>query len=123
MPDNNAKQQVEAAVRRYFDLMYDCDVSKFDSVFRDTAQLHGFRQGQMTMWPAPQYKQILSERQSPKSIGAPREEEILMLDFASDDQALAKVKVRINTAVFIDYLTFHKIDGRWVITSKAYHLT
>lgn len=122
MPEKNAKQEVEAAVRRYFDLMYDCDVSKFDSVFRDTAQLHGFRQGQMTMWPAPQYKTILSERQSPKSIGAPREEEILMLDFASDNQALAKVKVLINTSVFIDYLTFHKIDGQWVITSKAYHL-
>jgi len=74
------------------------------------------------MWPAPQYKTILSERQSPKSVGAPREEEILMLDFASDNQALAKVKVLINTSVFIDYLTFHKIDGQWVITSKAYHL-
>ncbi|MDP1601795.1 MAG: nuclear transport factor 2 family protein [Legionella sp.] len=122
MSENHAKQEVEAAVRRYFELMYDCDMSKFNNVFRDTAQLHGFREGQLTMWPASQYRQILSERQSPKSIGATREEEILLIDFASDSQALAKVKVRINTAVFIDYLTFHKINGQWLITSKAYHL-
>jgi hypothetical protein len=46
----------------------------------------------------------------------------LLVDAASDTQALAKVKVRIGAAVFIDYLAYHKIDGRWLITSKAYHL-
>lgn len=122
MSEEQTRKEVEAAVLKYFDLMYDCDVSKFDSVFRDTAQLHGFREGRMTMWPAPEYKQILAGRQSPKSLGAKREQEILMIDVASDTQALAKVRVRINTAVFIDYLAFHKIDGKWLITSKAYHL-
>ena len=44
------------------------------------------------------------------------------MDFASADQALVKLRVRINTAVFIDYLTYHRINGTWLITSKAYHL-
>ncbi len=122
MSEHQTKKDVEAAIKNYFDLMYDCDVTKFDNVFRDTAQLHGFRESQMTMWPAAKYKQILSERQSPKSTGAQREEEVLLVDAASDTQALAKVKVRIGAAVFIDYLAYHKIDGRWLITSKAYHL-
>jgi len=30
--------------------------------------------------------------------------------------------VRINAKVFIDYLVFHRIDGEWTITSKAYHV-
>lgn len=122
MSEHQTKKEVETAIKNYFELMYDCDVSRFDNVFRDTAQLHGFRQGQMTMWSAAKYKQILSERQSPKSTDAKREEEVLMIDVASDTQALAKVKVRIGAAVFIDYLSYHKIDGQWLITSKAYHL-
>ena len=76
----------------------------------------------MSMWPAPQYKEILAGRPSPKSLNAPRQEEILLVDFASPTQALVKVRVRINAVVFVDYLTYHRIDGDWLITSKAYHV-
>lgn len=30
--------------------------------------------------------------------------------------------LRISTMVFVDYLTWHCIDGRWLITSKGFHL-
>ncbi|HJQ55515.1 MAG TPA: nuclear transport factor 2 family protein [Vineibacter sp.] len=110
------------AVQRYFDLMYDCDTRHFDRVFRPTAQLHGFRDGAMTVWPAPTYKDILASRASPKSLNSPREEAVLLMDFASDTQALVKVRVRINSTVFVDYLTWHHVDGDWLITSKAYHV-
>ena len=115
-------QDLGKAVQLYFDLMYDCDVAKFDRVFAPTSQLHGFREGKMTCWPAAQYKEVLAGRQSPKSTGASREEQILLLDVASPTQALAKVRVRIGKAVFVDYLSYHKVDGNWRITSKAYHL-
>jgi Putative lumazine-binding len=114
--------KVLKAVQRYFDLMYTCDIRNFDAVFYKSSQLHGFREGNMSMWTASEYKDVLSKRQSPNSLGAPREEEVLLLDFASRTQALAKVRVRINTSIFLDYLTFHRIDGEWLITSKAYHL-
>ena len=45
-----------------------------------------------------------------------------MVDFASDSQALVKVRVRWNTAVYVDYLTFHRIAGDWLITSKGFHI-
>lgn len=110
------------AVQRYFDLLYDCDVSRFDHVFWPTAQLHGFRDGKMTAWPAPAYKDILAGRQSPKALGARREEQILLIDLASDTQALVKVRVRVNSIVFVDYLTYHRVDGAWLITAKGYHV-
>jgi hypothetical protein len=119
---NSAVKELGEAVQRYFDLMYDCDVSKFDEVFASTSQLHGFREGKMTRWTASEYEVVLAKRESAKSLGASRDEAILLLDVASDTQAFAKVKVKINTSVFIDYLTFHKIDGNWKITSKGYHL-
>jgi hypothetical protein len=64
---------------------------------------------------------VLAGRKSPKALGAPREEEVLLLDFASPTQALAKVRVRINDMVFVDYLSYHRIGDDWLITSKAYH--
>lgn len=110
-----------AAITCYLDLMYDCDVSKFEKVFHTTSQLHGFREGRMTCWPAADYKQVLKERQSPKSLGAPRDDQILLIDFASPTQALVKVRVRIDKMVFVDHLTYHRIGEAWLITSKAYH--
>ena len=114
-------EELTTAVQLYLELMYDCDVGKFDRVFSATSQLHGFRDGRMTCWPASQYKEVLAGRKSPQALGAPREEQVLLLDFASPTQALAKVRVRINDMVFVDYLSYHRIDGRWLITSKAYH--
>lgn len=114
-------QEMSTALERYFDLMYDCDVANFDKVFASTAQLHGFREGQMSCWPAPQYKEVLAARTSPKAQGAPRESQVIMLDFTSATQALAKVRVRIGDMSFVDYLSYHKIDGSWLVTSKAYH--
>lgn len=114
-------QEMSAALEKYFDLMYDCDVSNFDRVFASTSQLHGLRDGKISCWPAAQYKEVLAGRNSPKSQGAPRESEVIMLDFTSPTQALAKVRVRIGDMVFVDYLSYHKIDGHWLVTSKAYH--
>jgi len=110
------------AVHRYFDRMYDSDVSRFDEVFRASAQLHGFQEGQMTAWSAAKFRDVIAGRPSPKALGAPRQEEILLVDFASATQALVKVRVRINAVVFVDYLTYHRIGDGWMITSKAYHV-
>ena len=76
----------------------------------------------MVAWPAQEYRDILDKRQSPKSLNAVRADEILLIDFASTTQAFTKVRVRVNTMVFVDYLTWHRIDGKWLITSKGFHV-
>lgn len=110
------------AVHRYFDLMYDADASGFDRVFRPTAQLHGLRDGKMRMLTAKAYRDILTSIPSPKAVNAPRQQEILLLDFTSPDQALAKVRVRINAVVYVDYLSYHRVDGEWLVSAKAFHV-
>jgi hypothetical protein len=120
--DMNAIDSLIDAIQKYFDLMYDCDIAKFADVFSPTAQLHGYRDGKMVCWPVAEYKEILKGRQSPLSLGSPRQDSILLIDIASPSHALAKVEVRIHAGIYHDYLTYHKIDGRWVITSKGYHL-
>ena len=101
--------------------MYDCDTSAFDAVFAPTVQLHGYRDGRFVMWPASTYKAILQERQSPRSLDAVRADEVLFMDLVSDAMAFVKVRVRIAAREFVDYLTWHQIESRWLITSKGFH--
>lgn len=118
----NAIDELTQALRKYFNLMYDCNVANFAQVFSPTAQLHGDRDGKMVCWPAAEYKEVLRARQSPLSLEAPRQDSVLLIDIGSASHAFAKVEVRIHAGIYHDYLTYHKIDGRWVITSKGYHL-
>ena len=110
------------AVREYFDLMYDSDVSRFDRIFRPTAQLHGLRDGKMRMLTAQAYRKFLATAPSPQSQGAPRQEEVLFLDITSPTQALVKVRVRISALVYVDYLSYHRVDGEWLVSAKAFHV-
>jgi hypothetical protein len=122
MQTPNSIDSVESVVQRYFDLMYDCDVSRFDDVFHPTAQLHGVVNGTLNVWPASTYRDILSTRTPPSQVHAPRAEQVLLSDAVSDDQVMVKVKVRIHDREFIDHLCMLRIEGNWRITSKTFHL-
>jgi|ERR1700676_209767 Putative lumazine-binding len=119
---NETQPEVTRPVQQYFDLLYTSDLELFDRVFDDQAQLYGLADGTPVVWPAAKYRAIIKGRESPQALGARREEEILELDFASATQAFAKVRVRINNMVFIDYLTALKLTKGWRVVSKTYHL-
>ena len=122
MPDCSTSHPLFAAVERYFALMFDNDVSRFEDVFASSAQLHGLRDGKLRLLVAQEYRNALASGPSPKSRSAPRQQEILLVDFASPTQAMVKVRVRIDTTLYLDYLAYHCIDGAWLITAKSFHI-
>ena len=122
MPDHANCQSLLDAVGRYFDLMFDGDVSRFDEVFAPSAQLHGLRDGSLRRLSAQEFKNALAAGPSPKSKEAPRLQQLLLVDFASPTQALVKVRVRIDTLLYVDYLSYHCIDHAWLITAKSFHV-
>lgn len=122
MTENAPHDALVSAVSQYFEMMYNADLSRFDAVFAPTAQLHGVHEGHVRVLPAAEYRKLLSSRPSPKSKNAPRQQEILLLDFASPAQALAKVRVRIDNMLFVDYLSYHLIGGAWLVTAKSFHI-
>jgi hypothetical protein len=122
MSDSSTIVPLLEAVERYFALMYDSDVSRFDQVFASSAQLHGLRDGELRLIPAQDYKKMLASGSSPKSKDAPRLQEILLADFASAMQAIVKVRVRIDAVQYLDYLSYHRIKGEWLITAKSFHV-
>jgi hypothetical protein len=122
MTDTASHQALLASVEQYFRLMFEFDVSRFDHVFAPTAQLHGLRDQNLRALPAAEYRKFLATNASPESKAAPRQQEILLIDFASPSQALVKVRVRIDSILYIDYLSFHLVDGRWLVTAKSFHV-
>lgn len=109
-------------VEQYFDTMFDNDMDRFDRVFAPTAQLHGLRDGKLRVLPVPEYRKVLASTPSPQSKAAPRQQEILSIDFAAPVQALVKVRVRIDALLYVDYLCFHRIDSAWHVTAKSFHI-
>jgi len=122
MPHHSTFPSLLSAVERYFDLMFDSDVSRFDQVFAQSAQLHGLRDGDLRLLPAQDYKRALTSGPSPKSKNAPRQQEVLLVDFASTTQAVVKVRVRVDTVQYLDYLSYHCINNTWLITAKSFHV-
>jgi hypothetical protein len=111
-----------ATVEEYFEMMFDSDVNRFDRVFAPTAQLHGLRDGVLRVLPADEYRTLLASNPSPKSKNAPRQQDVLFVDVASSSQALVKVRVRVDTILYLDYLSFHLIGGSWLVTAKSFHV-
>lgn len=122
MTDTATSGSLIAAVERYFEMMFDYDVGRFEDVFAPTAQLHGLREGTLRVLTADQYRALLAAGPSPKSKHAPRHQAILLMDFACASQALVKVRVRIDATMYVDYLSFHRIDNAWRITAKSFHI-
>lgn len=122
MTDTATRTALLAAVDEYFALMFISDLERFDRVFAPSARLHGLREGALRVLPAPEYRKLLADNPSPEAQGAPRHQEILLVDFAAPTQALVKVRVRINAILYLDYLAYHLIEGAWRITAKSFHI-
>ena len=122
MTDTASHLALLSAVDAYFETMFDNDVARLDRVFAPTAQLHGLRDNALRVLPVAEYRKLLAANASPKSKGAPRQQEVLLVDLASPTQALVKVRVRIDALLYVDYLSFHMIDGAWRVTAKSFHI-
>jgi hypothetical protein len=113
---------IASAINGYFDLMYDADDNRFPEVFHGACLVHGMRDGKLTAWSASEFRDVMRGRPSPAAMKSPREQEILTIEHTVPDLATAKVRVRIGQTGFIDHLIFHRVDGKWLVTSKAFHV-
>jgi hypothetical protein len=115
-------QTIASAINGYFDLMYDADDNQFLAVFHAACVVHGMRDGKLTAWSASEFRDVMRGRPSPASLKSPRDQEILTIDHITPELATAKLRVRIGQTGFLDHLIFHRIDGKWLVTSKAFHV-
>jgi hypothetical protein len=110
------------AAENYFQFVYDPTSKVFEEIFHEDCKIQGMRGGRLEILSSSEYKKLVAGRASPASRQSPRDEGVLSLINIAADLAAATVRVRIGDTIFIDHLVFHAIDGRWLITSKTFHV-
>jgi Putative lumazine-binding len=108
------------AVELYFMALHECDLSKFDQVFHPSCSLFDSTDGVFTAMPIEDYRAVIAQRTSPKSVGQARDDGLISIDFLSKSAAVAKVRIRIHDKVFLDHLNFLRIEGRFQIAAKIW---
>ena len=112
-------QAVVALIDDYFNLAYEPKSREFNKVFHPTCLVQWVQEGQLNTLSSLDYAALINGRPSPQSTGAPRDEAILSMENISDSLSTATVKVRIGQKLFNDHFILHKVEGRWLITTKA----
>ena len=111
-----------AAVDTYFRALYACDVTLLNSVFHPASTLFDVDEGTVTVDPYPAWREVVANRQSPVSVGQSREEEVVNIDWLSDDAASVHVRLRVLDSIFVDHLSFVRGPEGWQIVAKVWHL-
>ncbi|MFJ4649835.1 nuclear transport factor 2 family protein [Nocardia sp. NPDC088792] len=112
---------IDELLQDYFDLLYTQDMSLFDRVFHPSAVLYSAQDGLIVVRPREEYRELMRARRSPEQNGAPRKDTVLRIDALSPEMAVAKVRLRLNDNIMVDYLNLLLIDGLWMIVAKLYH--
>lgn len=102
---------------RYFKGIYEGDVALLSTVYHPGTLFLGDVKGQPYAKDLPQYLDGVKNRQSPKASGKPFKGEILSIKVVNSI-AIAEVKVVMYDFVYQEFLSFHKIDGKWLLVNK-----
>lgn len=102
---------------RYFKGIYEGNVVLLSTVYHPGALLFGDVKGQPYAKNLAEYLDGVAHRQSPKDSGKPFHGEILKIS-SVNSIAIAEVKVKMYDFYYHDYLSFHNIDGQWLIVNK-----
>ncbi|WP_291921232.1 nuclear transport factor 2 family protein [Chitinophaga sp.] len=102
---------------RYFKGIYEGDVALLSTIYHPRTLFLGDVKGQPYAKDLQQYLDGVKNRQSPKHSGKPFKGEILSVKTVNSI-AIAEVKVVMYDFVYHEFLSFHKIDGKWVLVNK-----
>jgi hypothetical protein len=101
----------------YFQGIYEGDLNALGQIFNAGTLLFGDVKGQPYAKTLDQYLDGVKHRQSPKDSGKPFKGEILNLKVVNSI-AIAEVRVMMYDFIYHEFLSFHKLNGRWLIVNK-----
>jgi hypothetical protein len=87
------------------------------SIFQPGTFLFGDINGQPYFKTVDLYLDGVKNRQSPKDSGKPFKGEILHISVVNSI-AVAELNVKMYDFNYRDFLSFHKINGKWLIVNK-----
>jgi hypothetical protein len=101
----------------YFKGIYEGNINLLGSCFFSNALLFGDVKGVPYYKTLAQYLDGVKSRQSPKDSSKPFKGEIVQIDIVNTIAAV-QVKVKMYDFNYSEMLSFHKLDGKWVIVNK-----
>ena len=101
----------------YFEGIYEGDLHALGQIFNAGTLLFGDVKGQPYAKTLDEYLDGVKHRQSPKDSGKPFKGEILNLKVVNSI-AIAEVRVKMYDFNYHEFLSFHKLNGRWLIVNK-----
>lgn len=121
--DMKTNQAPETEIRNaienyYFKGIYEGNTDLLKKAFYEGALLFGDVDGVPYFKTAEQYIEGVGNRVSPEKSGKGFEAKILSIDVINSI-ATAKLNVRMYDFNYYNFITFNKIDGRWLIINKT----
>lgn len=101
----------------YFKGIYEGDLKVLNQVYHPGTLLFGDVKGQAYAKTLDQYLDGVKNRQSPKDAGSPFKGEILNIRVVNSI-AVAEVTVKMYAFNYHEFLSFHQLNGQWVIVNK-----
>ncbi len=101
----------------YFKGIYEGDINTLGNILNPGTLLFGDIKGQPYAKTLDQYLDGVAHRQSPKDSGKPFKGTIISVDVVNSI-AVVKVHVKMYEFNYDEFLSFHKINNRWMIVNK-----
>jgi hypothetical protein len=101
----------------YFKGIYEGDVTLLNHVFYAGTLLFGDVKGHPYAKTLDVYLEGVKNRQSPKNSDKPFRGEILSIKVINSI-AMAEVKIKMYEFHYHEFLSFHRINDRWLIVNK-----
>ena len=118
--ENNKRDSTaitEALENYYFKGIYEGNLDLLNQIYNTGTLLFGDVKGQPYAKTLDQYLDGVKNRQSPKDSGKPFKGEVISIKLVNSI-AIAEVKVKMYDFNYHEFLSFHKMDSRWLIVNK-----
>lgn len=118
-PHTHETVAIGRATEYYFRGIYEGQVQLLARVFHPNALLFADVKGQPYAKTLAAYLEGVAQRISPENSGQAFETEIFHIEVINSI-AVAKVRVKMYDFNYYDFLSFHKVDGEWLIVNKMF---
>ncbi|MEQ9450415.1 MAG: nuclear transport factor 2 family protein [Pseudomonadales bacterium] len=118
----STENDIHALIQTYFDCMFEASADKTHAAFHPSARITGYMQGKFSEMTVEQFADVVAGVDpSPKARGDTPRLDIVSLDVAGDT-AVARVRDDYMGLTFLDTLSLVRVEDRWQIYNKLYHV-
>lgn len=115
--------EITTLLSDYFDVLYHCDLEKFDSVFHPQAVYATADEVPPLIMNMSDYRRVIAKRESPAMRNESRHDVIDSIEIAGKNTACARVRCTVEKKSYVDFLTLIHIDGKWKVIAKVFQVT